>query len=242
MDKYLDIANSPIIWLATFPVALAVVVQAVIFSRKAMKAADIVGLTKEEAKNAFKSGMIAAIGPAMGVFAVMLGLMSVIGAPMAWMRLSIIGSAPTEMAATEMAAKAQGIDITNAHYGLIHFANATWVMALNGSAWLLTSGAFSDKLEKISEKISNGDPKKVGILMVSAMCGAFAYLFNSVFVGVLTPERRPFVISAIFGGVFMLIFEKLGEKYPKMKAWDLGLAMFAAMAVAEIYKKIVMGG
>lgn len=241
MDKYLTIANSPLIWLATMPVALAVVIQAIIFSLKARKAASIVGLTPEESKKAFKAGMIAAIGPAMGVFAVMLGLMAVIGAPMAWMRLSIIGSAPTEMAATEMAAKAQGLEITSPNYGLINFANATWVMALNGAAWLFTSGAFSDKLEIVSKKISQGDPKKVGVLMISAMCGAFAYLFNSVFVDVLKPERQPYVVAAIFGGIFMLIFEKLGEKYPKMKAWDLGLSMFAAMAVAEIYKKVVMG-
>lgn len=59
------------------------------------KAVATIQLDPEIPKKAFKIGLISAIGPAMGVFIVMVGLMTVIGGPMAWMRLSIIGAAAT---------------------------------------------------------------------------------------------------------------------------------------------------
>lgn len=69
-------------------------------------------------------GLTSAIGPALGVFVVMLGLMSAIGGPIAWQRLSIIGAAPTELTAATMAAQAQGLELGGQGYGLINFANA----------------------------------------------------------------------------------------------------------------------
>ncbi|MDU6553063.1 DUF5058 family protein [Finegoldia magna] len=184
MKEYLNVANSAILWLSTMPVAVAVVVQAFIFYKKAKKAGPIVGLSDEEANRAFKIGATSAIGPALGVFVVMLGLMAVIGGPLAWMRLSIIGAAPTELAASQMAAQAQGINLTSPDYNILNFANATWVMALNGSAWLLSSGLLADKLEILSAKVSKGNPKRLSIIMVAAMCGAFGYLcFNQIYPG-----------------------------------------------------------
>lgn len=141
--EYLKIANSPVLWILSLPVALVVLFQAYIFSKKAFKAAEFVDLSKHDARKAFRIGATASIGPALGVFVVMLGLMSAIGGPLAWMRLSIIGSAPAELAAASMASKAMGVELGGKGYELVHFANATWVMALNGSAWLLTTGLFS---------------------------------------------------------------------------------------------------
>ena len=100
--EYLKIANSPIFWILCLPVGLLVLIQAYIFSKKAIKSAELVDLSKSDAKKAFKIGAVSSIGPALGVFVVMLGLMSVIGGPLAWMRLAIIGSAPAELAASSM--------------------------------------------------------------------------------------------------------------------------------------------
>lgn len=160
MVNYLEVANSPLLWFSAVPITISVIIQAIIFSKRAISSAELVNLSKEDARKAFKVGAFSAIGPAMGVFVVMLGLMAVIGGPLAWMRLSIIGAAPTELAAAGMAAKAMGKDLTSPDYGLLEFANAAWVMALNGSAWLLFTGLFSHKVEGITHKISGGDPKK----------------------------------------------------------------------------------
>ena len=228
--EYLKIANSPIFWILCLPVGLLVLIQAYIFSKKAIKSAELVDLSKSDAKKAFKIGAVSSIGPALGVFVVMLGLMSVIGGPLAWMRLAIIGSAPAELAASSMAAKAMGVELGGKGYNLVHFANAAWVMALNGSAWLLTTGLFSHQL--------GGDVKKLGVISIAAMCGSFAYLFGSELMKGFNTETRPFMVSAIGAAVVMIVLTKISEKYPKFKEYTLGIAMLAGMLSAVIYIKL----
>lgn len=239
MKDYLEVANSPLLWLAAIPISIIVVIQTSIFYKRAMASAGLVDLSIKDANKALKVGAMSAIGPAMGVFVVMLGLMSVIGGPLAWMRLSIIGAAPTELAAAGMAAKGMGKELTSPDYGLLEFANATWVMALNGSAWLLFTGLFSHKVEGMTNKISGGDPKKVGILMISAMCGAFAFLFGNELLKSLNPQTRTYAISGIGAAVTMLIFERIAKKYPKLSEYNLGIAMIVGMACAVIFNRLV---
>lgn len=239
MKDYLEVANSPLLWFAAIPISIIVVIQTLIFYKRAMASASLVDLSIKDANKAFKVGAMSAIGPAMGVFVVMLGLMSVIGGPLAWMRLSIIGAAPTELAAAGMAAKGMGKELTSPDYGLMEFANATWVMALNGSAWLLFTGLFSHKVEGLTNKISGGDPKKVGILMIAAMCGAFAYLFGNELLKSLNPQTRTYAISGIGAAVAMLIFERIAKKYPKLSEYNLGIAMIVGMACAVIFNRLV---
>ena len=238
MENYLDVANSTALWLSVIPVLVVCLAQAYIFSKKAIQSAPLVGLSKEDTRKAFKVGATSAIGPALGVFVVMLGLMAVIGGPLAWQRLAIIGAAPTELAASGMAAKAFGKDLTSPDYGMIEFANATWVMALNGGAWLLFTGLFTHKLGGMTDKISGGDPKRVSILMVSAMCGAMSYMFGVEFIKILNPETRAFAVAGVGAAVAMYFLEKLAEKYPKLGEYNLGIAMIIGMACAVIFNRI----
>lgn len=235
--EYLKIANSPIFWILCLPVGTLVLIQAYIFAKKAMQSAQLVDLSNHDAKKAFRIGAISSIGPALGVFVVMLGLMSAIGGPLSWMRLAIIGSAPAELAASSMAAKAMGVELGGEGYELVHFANAAWVMALNGSAWLLTTGLFSHQLDKITKKVSGGDAKKLGVISIAAMCGSFAYLFGGELMKATKPETRPFMVSAVGAALTMIILNKIADKYPKFKEYTLGIAMLAGMLSAVIFIK-----
>ncbi|MCI5997422.1 MAG: DUF5058 family protein [Peptoniphilaceae bacterium] len=235
---YLKYANSYAMWLLAIPVAVICGVQAYIFYKKAMKSAPLVELSKEDAKKAFRVGAFSAIGPAFGVFVVMLGLMGAIGGPLAWMRLSVIGAAPTELAAANMAASAMGTTLGANNYSLVHFANAAWVMALNGSAWLLTTGLFTHKLDKINKKISGGNPKKMAKITLPAMCGAFAFFFSKDLLNGLKPEMRGFMISGITAAISMIILEKIAKKYPKLVEYNLGIAMVIGMTATVLYIKL----
>lgn len=234
MNDYLEVANSPIMWLSVTPVVIAVLIEAAIFSKKAVDAGHLVNLTPEEGRKAFKVGATAAIGPSLGVFIVMLGLMASIGGPVAWQRLSIIGAAPTELAAANMAAKAQGTTLEAADYNLTNYANACWVMALNGGAWLFTSGLFTDKLDKISTKVTGGETRKLGILSVTAMCGAFGYFAINEFVKGLEPDKRPILVAVVASATSMMLLTKLSEKIPKLGEFTLGIAMVMGMIAAVL--------
>lgn len=230
MKDYLKVANDPWLWLMCLPVVSVVAIQAIIFSRKAFQAAGSVNLTKQEAKDAFRIGAISAIGPAVAVFVVMLGMMAVVGAPMTWLRLSIIGAAPTELAASTMGAKAMGVEFGGEGYGVLEYANSVWTMTLNGIGWLLFVGLFTHKLEGLRDKISKGDSRLTGEIGGAAMLGAMAYLVGG---HLLAGSGR--LVAALAAGVAMVLLGKLSNKMPKLSEYNLGLAMVVGMIAAVIY-------
>lgn len=236
--SYLNTANNWKLWVSCVPVVLIVALQAIIFVRRARASAEIVNLSQEDVRKAFRVGATSAIGPALGVFVVMLGLMAAIGGPLAWQRLAIIGSAPTELAAASMAAKAQNVELGGTGYSLINFANACWVMALNGSAWLLSTALLSDKLDIISKKVSGGDKTKISILGIAAMLGAMGFLVSNDVTRGLKTGNGSIVASAVGAAVTMIILERVAKKIPKLVEYNLGMAMIAGMVCAVVYGKL----
>ncbi len=239
MKEYLNVANSAAMWLSVVPLILLVGVQAVVFSKRAMSSAHLVDLDKNDAKKAFQLGATAALGPSLSVFVVMLGLMAVIGGPLAWQRLAIIGGASTELAAASAAAEGMGSTLTSETYGLMEFANATWVMALNGSAWLLVTALFTHKLDGVTKKVAGGDSKKMGILSVAALCGAIGYLFTKELTKAMKPTTVAYAVAGICGFCGMLLLQKISTKYPKMRGYNTGIAMIIGMIGAVVFNRLM---
>ncbi len=237
---YLQVANSPWLWLSTIPVVLTVAIQAILFVKRAIASAPYADLSGEDARKAFRVGATAAIGPALGVFVVMVGLMAAIGGPLAWQRLSIIGAAPTELAAASMAAKAMNVELGGTGYGIIHFANAAWVMALNRGAWLLSTALLTDKLEKVTERIAGTDTKKVGLLGTGAMLGAMGFLLSSDIKKGLVPDQGGYIACAAGAVVAMIILEQAAKKIPKLTEFNLGIAMLVGMLTAVVYNNVAL--
>ena len=102
----LEVANSPAIWALASIAVIAVLVETILFLRLARKAAGMkeISLTKKQCNRALRAGVVSAIGPAFGVFIVMIGLISVLGGPISWLRLSVIGGATTELTAATVGA------------------------------------------------------------------------------------------------------------------------------------------
>ena len=116
-------------------------------------------------------------------------------------------------------------------------------MALNGSAWLFVTGLFSDKMNILSNKISRGDPAKLAILMVTAMSRAFGFLFSNEITKALRSAKGknyPAVAAAVSAALLMVLFEKLGNKYPKLKEYSLGIVMILAMVIAMVFKDLIL--
>ncbi|MDK2958513.1 DUF5058 family protein [Aminivibrio sp.] len=230
MDEVLKVANSTGVWLTAAPIVIIALIQVLLYYRQIYHAADAVNLTREQLSQAFRTGMVTSIGPVVAIFIIMVGLMSVIGAPMAWMRLSVIGSAPTELTAATLGADAMGVKFGGEGYTLQVMAVSWWTMAINGVGWLLLVGLFAHKLEDVREKVGGGDTKWLGILSTAAMIGVFGYL-NSRNLMVIS---GPFV-AAITGAVSMIILLHVAKKMPKIKEYTLGIAMLIGMFAAMLY-------
>lgn len=210
-----------------FPTVGMVAVQAYIFSKKAFQAAPLVNLSPEQCKHAFRIGAISAVGPAVAVFIVMIGMMAVVGAPMTWLRLSIIGSATTELTATTVGAKAMGIQLNTPEYGLTAFASSVWTMTLNGCGWLLFCGLFTHKMGRIMDKFTGGDIAILSEICGAAVLGTASYL--AVDQGLRSSPNTAAVIASI---ISMSILTKISPVW--LKEYNLGIAMVIGMIAAVL--------
>lgn len=231
-QEILRIANEFGVWLAAAPVVIVTAIQALIYTKLARKTAKELNIPEEKCDKAFKTGLLTAIGPVIAIFIVMVGMMSVIGGPISWLRLSIIGAAPTELTAAKTAADAVGVSFGGADYDLNALATGWWTMAINGAGWLVFVGLFTHKLEGIRNKVGGGDVKWLAILSSAAMLGVFGYL-NSGDI----KKGGGGLIAVVVGAIAMVAVIKLTEKFPKLKEYALGIAMLVGMLAAVIFGK-----
>lgn len=225
----MNIANCLGLWLTAIPAVFIVGLQAYIFSKKAYKAAPLCGLTHKQCNKAFRVGATSAVGPAMAVFIVMVGMMAVIGGPMTWLRLSFIGAAPTELTATTIGAKAMGVELGSAGYDLTAFTASVWTMTLNGCGWLLFCGLFTHRLDKVMAKFTGGNMKIMAEVCGAAVLGTASYLAADQAL-----KSSPGLAAVFSSAVTMVLLIKISEKHPKLKEYNLGIAMIVGMVCAVI--------
>ena len=72
---------------------LAVVLQCLVFMKKAWNHGKEIGLKPAQMKKGLTTGISVSIMPTLPVLMVLLSLMPLLGIPLPWLRLSIIGSA-----------------------------------------------------------------------------------------------------------------------------------------------------
>lgn len=231
---YLAISNLPIFWVLASVTVLVSALQAVLYIREANKATKACNLDPELPKKAFKIGLISAIGPALGVFIVMVGLMSAIGGPIAWQRLSIIGAAATELSSATLGAQACGLTgLADPNYDLTVLAVSWFGMALNGAGWLVFTGVATPGLEKLRDKMSGGDMGWLASMSAACSIGIFAYLNANQMIGAGPKINLGGTVACLAGALSMMFIGKVVvPKVPKLAEYSLGIAMIIGIALA----------
>lgn len=231
MSDYMKVANDPLMWVMAIPLVLIVGFQAITFTKKSFNASKVnaVNLTKQQCIQAFRVGAISAIGPAVSVFIVMVALMAVIGGPMAWLRLATIGAAPTELTAANMGAEAMGIEFGSSEYDLTAFSSSVWTMTLNGVGWLLFCGLFTHKLGSLKDKVAGGDSQLMGLIASAAVLGTAGYLLSG---HLLAGGGR--LWAGVVAALAMALLERISTSLPKLREYNLGIAMIIGMTVGVI--------
>lgn len=238
--EVLAVANSKVLWVISFAIVFVVLIQSLLFTRLSFKVAGELNYPREKCNEALKAGLISAIGPSIAVFVVMVGMMSVVGTPITWLRLSIIGAAPTELTASTVGAQAVGIDFGSPEYDLYALSTSFWTMTINGTGWLLFTALFTHKLEDVRLKVGGGNPVWLGILSLAAAIGAFGYMnINMVVAAIRNVEKEipaaagP-IYASIAGLVSMIIITKAAHKYLWLREYTLTVAMLVGMLVAVV--------
>ncbi|UTW13461.1 DUF5058 family protein [Marinobacterium rhizophilum] len=224
--NYEEISGSGGMWAACSLVVILVIFQATIFIVKARKTAVTLGLASADLRTGLKIAAISSIGPSCAVGLAMLSLMVSLGAPFAWMRLSVIGSVPYELFAADSAAKAVGTEIGTASFGIDAYVNIVWTCTLGATGWLLVVMLFAHRFNDIRNYVVRGRADLLPILSGCAMIGAVAY-FSAPQVTKSVTHAVAYMVS----GLCLLVLNLIGNKLKMawVSDWSFGVAIFVGM-------------
>ncbi len=225
----LDIANSPIMWIACGIAVAVVIVQAVLFAVKAYKSGEKVGLTKKQMNKAMKSSAITSIGPSVVVLSGMLSLLITVGGPIAWMRLSMIGSVMFESIAAGIGTNTVGVTLgtdtlTNEALGM-----AVWTMVLCSIGWVIFATFSATRMDKVQTKLSGGDAAKLISISTAAVIGVFSAMSAQHLVSLNKNS-----IACVLGGLIMFVMLQVSEKVKALKEWNLTISILLAMIITAL--------
>lgn len=236
IPAYMEIANSTWLWVAATPVVLVVLIQAGLFLRRAWKDGKEMGLSDDQLKSGFRAGVISAIGPSVAILAGMLALIASVGGPVAWMRLSVIGSVVFELPAAEFGLAQFGYSLGDDGITETAYATAVWSMTLGATGWLLVSAFATPHMEKVRQKIGGGKDKLIPVISSAAMLGAFAYLLTGELI-TGTPETGAVAV----GGLVMLGLLHIADErdIQWLREWALGSAMIVGLFVGVAIQLVI---
>ena len=227
----LKIANSLPMWIACGSAVLLVIIQALIFVKKAIDAAPQVGVTKEQVNKALKSSALTAIGPSIVVLSGMLSLLVSVGGPMGWMRLSVIGSVMFESIAAGIGTGSVGVQLGVDELTPLALTMAVWTMIIGSVGWIIFSTFAADKMDKIQAKLAGSNPAGLTIISSGAIIGVFAAMVGQKLVAL---DKN--ALATVLGAVLMFVMMQLtkSEKFAKLREWNLTIAILVAMIITAI--------
>lgn len=224
----MKIANSLPMWLACGAAVLLVIFQSALFIKKAWEAGPKVGVSHNMLKQAAKSAAVTSIGPSVVVLSGMLSLLISVGGPMAWMRLSFIGSVMFESVAAGIGTASVGVQLGVDELTPLAFTMATWTMILGSIGWIIFSTFAADKMDKVQKKIAGNNPAKFTLISGAAMVGAFGSMVSQKLVG-LNKSSVSCVLGAVIMGALIYISDKKQIKW--LKDWNLTIAILVAVLI-----------
>lgn len=235
MEKAMQIANSPMMWILASLIISVVVFQTIVFFNLAktyIKNTDI--LTPHEVKTALKVGAVGTIGPAVAVFTVAVVLIGLIGGPITLSRVGIIGSAAFESLAASVGS---GGTVGTEAFTPNLLATASWVMTLGGGGWLITTFIMTKTLDSTQRKFSKSNPKI--IKYIASFAPFIVFFVYSVQESVNGAKGGSYGVAAaaLSGAVSMYVLNKLSkkdEKYRWLREWSMGFAIIVAMIFGNL--------
>lgn len=227
--NYLKIAGSLAMWICVVPAILLVIVQALLFAKKAYKSGLEIGMTQKQLNSAIRSSALSSFGPSLAILSGLLALLGIAGGPVAWMRLSYIGNVMFESMAFNFGVTASGS--TAGDIAPQAFINGVWVMIAGSLGWIICSILFTDKMDKVQNKLSGGNPVIMSIIATGAMVGGMASLSAQY---VIQVNRN--TLACILGAVIMIVLNLINAKknYGWIREWALTIALLGGMLIATI--------
>lgn len=199
-----------------------------LLNKKALR----VGLTEKQMKRAMKSSAITSNGPSIVILSGMLSLVITVGGPMAWMRLSLIGSVMFESIADGIGTSSVGVQLGADVLTPEALTMAVWAMIIGSIGWVVLFATFSaNRMEKVQEKIAGGNPTKLMAIATAAIIGAFSAMSAQHLVK-MNKNSIACVLGAMIMGVLSTVSEKKNIKW--LKEWNLTISILTSLVITAL--------
>lgn len=236
MNDYLELANAPVMMTAAIVVVAFVALQSVLFLAVALRRGARAGLSRERMAKAFRTGATTSVIPTLPIVVALLAIAPVIGVPVSWMRLSVIGSAPYELMAAGIGAKSMGVDsLGGAGFTPTVFANAVWIMCI-GSFWsIMLVSIFYKGIKRRYSLKAKADTRWREVMTGACFMGVFA-LFMADPITTGGSALVAFAAAAVAMLVCLALVVKLGLE--GLKEFALTISMLAGMAACVLWTRL----
>ena len=206
---------------------LAVLAQCVFFMKKAWAHGLEIGLTSTQLKKGLTTGISVSILPTLPVLIVFLSLTPLLGTPLPWLRLSIIGSAAYEAYAASIGVQAMGEVLEVGAFTQTGWVAAAWVMTVGGSACVLWAICAIKPISVLYGKAEKIDMKLVMAIGTGCLVGVMAYASVAYGLGSMSNRGIVFLISFACGALLVFV-----QKKRPAATWISDFLMAGSMLVA----------
>ena len=251
--NYLSQVNANSLYLMVGCIIAFVLLMCLFFLIRSYKAGIAIGMDKKILQKTIRNSAIFTILPSVGILVGVIALSGALGAPLSWMRLSVVGALQYELNVADIAAKAIGLSGLNvSEMSVGAFATVSLVMTVGilggGLCCIFFLGKYLGKLggKKKSADAPAADapaaaPKKgsnIGNIAMVAMFIGLCTAYISSYIGAFANDVTKFLplLTACVAALVMFIFTAL-SKNPRFKwveNFDVALSMLIAMAAAVI--------
>lgn len=236
--EWIKVATGPGLWVVGFIFAGNALLQSFLFARLSRRVARRLRMDERGVKEAIRASFVASLGPAFGSFVGMTVLVLALGGAYAFARESAgVGSIMYELIAARAGAEAAGVALTRESMTVAALLIIFWVTALGSFGWVLVGGVLTRWLPKIKDLIGGGDTRRLQVVSVAIMLGAFARLLaNDSIAPLLSDGRLPPIVASLAGGgagLATLVFAERANR-PGLREYVLIIALVAGMTAGQI--------
>lgn len=233
--SYTEICNAPWLYIFVAVILIGCLAQTLLMMKKAWKHLRGKGFTNAQIMVGLRNGIIVSIVPTIPVIIVFLSLLPLLGAPLPWLRLSVIGSATFESMAASAGVSSVGETLAVGGYTIAGWIAACWVMSIGGSSSIVWSTLAIKPISKLYKSAEKVNLKLVMIIGTGCLMGVMAYATVSFGLGSIKDNGVVFISSFVVGAILVA----LGKKLPKQK-WINDFLMAICMIIGMVVACIVL--
>lgn len=241
---YLSQVNSMPLYLIVGGILLFVLIMCIFFLVRSYKAGIAIGMDRKVLKKTITTSAVFTVLPSVGILVGVITLSGVLGTPLSWLRLSVVGALQYELSVAEIAANALGLSgLKLSEMSAGSFSTISLVMTAGiiggGICTIFFLGRYLKKVQGKPKKVEDPTKKKsnLGNIAMVAMFIGLCTAYISSYIGnvVNTGEYLP-LFTAVVAAAFMAIFVILGKnkKFKWVENFDVALSMLLAMSAAVV--------